>query len=525
MKSLKPVNLFGAGILLSLLTLGIASCKTLENEPAFVVSTAQGKVEGEQLGTLHVFRGIPFAAAPVGDLRWKPPVAQASWSGIRQAKSFAPACYQSPNELMNVPDQPVSEDCLYLNVWAPASQPAEGLPVLVWIHGGGFSFGSTAMPLFDGAALAAKGVIFVSAAYRLGPLGFLAHPQLSKESEHGVSGNYGLLDQIAALEWVQQNIRAFGGDPARVTIMGESAGGMSVSALVQSPLAKGLFHGAIAQSGAFVTDVGMVRKLADAEQSGAQFAGDLGAASIAELRALPAETLWDRSGIGMPFNRRESWPVADDYVLPGNAAQRYKNREINITPVLIGNNDREGDLFPHVTTLDQYQRSTAQNFGPLAPTVLQAYPATDDASAAYAAASLLGDSLFGVQTWTWARLQETYSDAPVYYYHFAHYPPRYDGDVPGPVHGAELPYVFGTPGARPYQWTHDDKAMSELLMTYWTNFVKRGNPNGDGLPQWPEFSSDKPSVMYFRQWQADVGPVPHIEQIRVLDPLAHTAME
>lgn len=508
---------------LAFASVSLVQTKAAEREEMLFVDVQQGRLLGDMQRGLRVFRGIPFAAPPVGALRWRPPVGPKAWTGVREAKAFAPACVQMPNPVMNVPAQEVSEDCLYLNVWTPADDAGDRLPVLVWIHGGGFAFGSTAMPLFDGAALAKKGLVFVSITYRVGPLGFLAHPELSEESAHGVSGNYGLLDQVAALAWIGDNITAFGGDSGRVTIMGQSAGGMSVSLLVQSALASGLFSGAIAQSGAsFVIADSNLRGLREAEQSGAQFALGIGASSLAELRALSATEIVEAAQGANTFPFRESWPIQDGYVVPDDPVRTYRQRRQNDVPTLIGNNEREGAFFPHPDTVADFRNFVKREFGDRSDSVLAAYPARNNGEAEKSAAALVGDRTFGIQNWTWARLQSSFGESPVFYYHFDHSPPRRDGIPPGAIHGAELPYVFGTFEIRPIEWTGADRAMSTQLMDYWANFVITGNPNGSGLTHWPPFSNDSPRVMYFSQGQSELGPVPHETRMKSFDQLEIT---
>lgn len=483
-----------------------------KQDPTLVARTQHGRVLGEGEGDLRVYRGIPFAAPPIGELRWRPPASPKSWRGVRETKTFAPACMQTPNPAMNLPTQPVSEDCLYLNVWTPAKSAGEALPVLVWIHGGGFAFGSTAMPLFDGAALAGKGVVFVSAAYRLGPFGYLAHPALTAESPHRSSGNYAALDQIAALRWVRDNIRAFGGDPARVTIMGESAGAVSVSALIQSPLAKGLFAGAIAQSGGnFSPEWGATTTLREAEGEGARLADRLGAPTLRALRALPAETILEATPRGAhAFTLAGSLPIIDGYVVPDKAAALYRTRRFNDVPVLIGYNGAEGALFAPVTGIAEFEAQVRARHGMDAGRVLAAYPAPSDVAA------FMGDFAFGLSQFIWARWQARYGKAPVFSYHFAHDPPPRPGVKAGPVHGAELPYVFDNLKVRPLAWSDDDRRLADEMSRYWTNFAKSGDPNGAGLTRWPSYSRERPATLHFGEGPARVGEVPSVERMCLL---------
>ena len=357
------------------------------------VKTTAGLVEGTVEEGLSVYRGVPFAAPPVGDKRWRAPDLAPSWQGVRKADHFAAPC------IGNGPGS--SEDCLYLNVWSPA-KPGEHLPVMVWIYGGGFVNGSTASPAYSGEVLARKGVVYVSIAYRVGVLGFLAHPGLSAESPRHLSGNYGLLDQIEGLKWVQANIEAFGGDPRKVTIFGESAGGMAVSMLAASPLAKGLFRGAMSESGgsfAAPRNPGLPGEnmitLKEAEQDGLTVAAKAGAKTVAELRALPADKVSAAGGGGPPGLVPQGlgmWPVVDGYVVPDDQYRLYEQGRFNETPVLIGINSDEGVSFSPPSQLKPFVEQAKARYGPYADKLLAAYPATDDASAKQAARDLARDA-------------------------------------------------------------------------------------------------------------------------------------
>ncbi len=479
------------------------------------VKVEGGLVQGVAEGGLAVYKGIPFAAPPTGDLRWKAPQPVAAWSGVRRADKYAPACVQSMGA---PPPGGVSEDCLYLNVWTPATSATEKLPVLVWIYGGGFNGGATSYPVHDGAKLAKRGVVLVSLAYRVGVLGFFAHPELSAESSSRSSGNYGLLDMIAGLRWISRNVAAFGGDPARVTIFGESAGGIAVSMLCASPVAKGLFRGAISQSGGSFGPSSRnpqpgenMRLLSDAEASGVGFAKAAGASSIKELRTLTPEKLLE-TGRGQPGM---AWPIVDGYVIPGDQYRLYESGRFNDTPILVGYNSDEGLSFTRVETADEYVASVRGRYGPFAGRLLAAYPTTAG-GVTRTARDLARDSAFGWHTWSWARLQSARGKGRVYYYYFDQHPPRAPGTAEadhGTPHGADVPYVFenleGTPSA-------DDRHISETMAAYWTNFAKRGDPNGGGLPAWPAFSDQNPVVMYLGP-NARTGPVPSVESLNVLD--------
>jgi para-nitrobenzyl esterase len=473
-----------------------------------------GLVQGIVDNGLSIFKGIPFAAPPTGELRWKAPQPPASWEGVKTTTQFAPAPFQGGN-----PPSGKSEDCLYLNIWSPAKTPQDNLPVLVWIYGGGFSFGSTSEPVYTGENLAKKGVILVSIAYRVGQLGFLAHPELSAENPHHVSGNYGLLDMVAGLQWIQKNIKAFGGNPGKVTIFGESAGGIAVSMLCTSPLAKGLFHGAISQSGGSfgpsrnTTYPGENLKLLPfAEQQGLEYMQKAGATTLADLRKIPADKL--PMGFGMPG----AWPIIDGYVIPDDQHILYQKGQYNHTPVLIGYNSDEGASFSPPKTPQDYITGVNKRYGKFADELIKAYP-VGESNVPKTARDLARDAAFGWHTWSWARLQAQTSKAKVYYYYFDQHPdfpadsPRYGYGSP---HGQDVGFVFGHINPSSPDKTATDAAISETIMTYWTNFAKYGDPNGKGVPAWETFTNAKPRVMYFQQ-KATMGPVPSETALKSLD--------
>ena len=466
-----------------------------------------GWIQGEVLEDMTVYKGIPFAAPPVGDLRWREPQPVIPWQGALVCKDFAPAPMQSGSNVHGN-----SEDCLYLNVWTPAKSPREKLPVMVWIYGGGFAGGSTEDPGTDGAALARKGVIVVSAAYRVGKLGFLALPSLSNESPHGVSGNYGLLDQIAALKWVRKNISRFGGDPRKVTIFGESAGGISVSMLCASPLAKGLFRGAISQSGGSfgpyrrTTYPGEnMKTLAQAEADGLQIAAGLGAGSLAELRILPAELFVER---GLPAGG--GWPVVDGYVIPDDQFRLYEKGKFNKVNVLIGYNSDEGASFSWSRDAASHIASVKERYGPWAGRLLEAYP-VDGEQVGKTARNLMRDAAFGWQTWSWARLQAKRGGSNVFLYYFDQHAEGQDGSP----HGQDVRYVFQT--VNPTRYLPGDAELIAAMGDYWTRFAKTGDPNGEGLPAWPAFDNKNPQAMYLSGPTPHAGPVPEEEALQVLD--------
>jgi para-nitrobenzyl esterase len=482
-------------------------CIAQQSEPVKVEGgLLQGTVEDE----LTVYRGIPFAVPPVGDLRWCAPQPAAKWEGVRQADKFAPGPMQGGN-----PPSGKSEDCLYLNVWTPAKSSSDRIPVLVWIYGGGFGGGSTSEGNYSGENLARKGVVLVSIAYRVGILGFMAHPELSKESPNHASGNYGLLDMIAGLQWVQKNIAAFGGDPTKVTIFGESAGGIAVSMLCASPQAKGLFHGAISQSGGSfgpsrpTTFPGEnMKRLSDAERDGKAYAERAGVASIAELRKIAADKLPPGRG----------WPIIDGWVIPDDQYKLYTAGRYNDTPILVGYNSDEGASFSPPRTPEDYKANVEKRYGTFAESLMKAYPA-GSGTVQKTARDLARDAAFGWHTWSWARLQAKTGKYKAYYYYFDQHP-DFPKDSPragyGSPHGQDVAYVFQHLNASDPQTTKADKDISEAMATYWTNFAKHGNPNGEGVPQWPAFSDANPVVMYFSQ-TPHTGPVPSAEELKNLD--------
>jgi para-nitrobenzyl esterase len=486
------------------------------------VRTSAGLVEGTVENGIAVYKGVPFAAPPVDDLRWRAPRPPKPWTGVKQATAYAPGCMQTPitNPLLGIPPIPLSEDCLYLNVWTPAKSAGERLPVMVWIYGGGFTAGATSYPTYDGASLARRGVVLVSVAYRLGPFGFLAHPELSRESGHG-SGTYGLMDQIAGLQWVKQNIAAFGGDPNRVTIFGESAGGIAVSMLAASPRAKGLFHGVISESGGSFAPPRHdgegsqnVPTLAMAEKTGADFLAKAGAPSIAEGRKLSAEALVKAAGPALGA----FWPVLDGYVITGDQYRLYEQGRYNDVPVLAGSNADEGALFVPRIAADAYQAQIKGGYGAYADKLLAAYPGTTDAEALRSDRDVFRDGAFAWGTWTWARLQSKTGRSKAFVYYFNHRPPY--PDVPatrdwGASHAGELAFVFGN-------WGRDtpspaNRAMSETIQAYWVNFARTGDPNGSGLPAWPAYAGEAGQVMHFDAQAAQAGPTPNLDKLKVWD--------
>jgi len=464
------------------------------------VKIANGLLQGVvETSGIHSFKGIPYAQPPVGDLRWKQPQSPKNWKGVRQADHFGPQAMQLPiySDMM-FRSAGKSEDCLYLNVWTPAKTANEKLPVLVYFYGGGFSAGDGSEYRYDGESLAKKGIVTVTINYRLGIFGFFAHPELTKESPHHSSGNYGLMDQHAALLWVQKNIAAFGGDPTKVTIGGESAGSMSVSAQIASPLSKGLFRGAIAESGAVLGNLAPI-PLADAEQIGVEFAQKTGAASLSDLRKIPADELLKASGfIHFPH-------TIDGYFLPELPENIFAAGKQMHVPLLGGWNSAETDyhyiLGNQAPTFENYKSVVQKLYGDKADDVLKAYPAATDAEVMQAATDLSSDRFIVYSTWRFDYLQSKTSGKAVYRYLFAHPRPQMvngqrDGNSMGASHASEIEYALGNLATnKVYAWTPDDYKVSETMQTYFANFIKTGNPNGNDLPEWSKLQNDDPKTM------------------------------
>lgn len=464
-------------------------------ELAATVDTPAGRLKGSLDGNLRVFRGIPYARPPVGPLRWRPPGPLPRWQGVRRATEFGPACFQPDNTFVSVyvgRPIPMSEDCLTLNIWAPAD--AHGAPVFFWIYGGALWGGASRDPLYDGARLAEHGVVAVSINYRLGVLGWLAHPQLSAESPLGISGNYGLLDQIAALKWVRRNIAAFGGDPANVTIAGESAGGLSVMYLMSSPEARGLFAKAIAES-AYMVSMPSLKQgsygMPSAEESGVRLAAALHAPGIAELRKMDPLKLTNAAAAAA-FG---PWGNVDGRVLPEQMTVAFDKGDEAHVPILAGFNSGEIRslmvLAPPVpASAAAYQQVIHDRYGPLADEFLRLYPASNMQESILAATR---DGLYG---WTAVRLvrKQTGLGLPSYLYLFDHGYPAADQSHLHGFHASELPYVFGTLDGTPPLWpkvpaSAREDALSEAMIGYWTTFARSGRPTASNAPDWPAYGS------------------------------------
>jgi para-nitrobenzyl esterase len=473
------------------------------------VKIASGLITGTTSadGRIRIFKGIPYAAPPVGALRWREPRAVVPWSGARDATDIAPHCVQGPVFGDITFSRPASEDCLNLNVWTPATRESDRLPVMVWIHGGGFQAGAGPEARHNGEALARKGVIVVTMNYRLGVFGFFSHPELTRESGRTASGNYGLLDQIAALRWVRANIVAFGGDARNVTIFGESAGSLSVSALMASPLAAGFFHKAIGESGAFFSGALGLRPLSVSEEQGTKFGASIGATSLEALRAKSADELLAAAMKTQPWFT----PNVDGYVLREDAHATYAAGRQARVPLLAGWNADEVRssvvLAKDKPTAQSFTEQTRKRFGDGADAILAAYAAGTDAEALESAAALASDMFIGHATWKWIEMHLKTGGSPVYRYSFdrkipvaadtkVNGVPATSRDI-GARHAGEIQYVFGTldsvPGVR---WETSDRKLSDAMVTYWTNFATSGDPNGEGLPKWPRYDAAGRRVLH-----------------------------
>ena len=486
---------------------------------ATIVETASGALRGFVLAgdeSVRVYRGIPFAQPPTGELRWRPPVTDVAWDGIRDASAFGPPCWQTggnPETLYYKPVLNVSEDCLYLNLWTAAESSTERRPVMVWFHGGGNVNGTGSTPNFDGTAHALMGAVVITINYRLGPFGFLAHPGLTAESGHHASGNYGLLDQIAALQWVQKNISAFGGDPDRVMIFGQSAGSWDVGALMVSPLAKGLFHRAVGQSGQFLSGVRSLDEAPPntdpAHVTGIKAAATLGVegddrTAIKKLRAMDASIVFDAMRQIV-----SGYPIIDGWVIPDSPRALYARGEFHQVPVIIGTMAHETNLLA-VSEQDTSSVETAvkERFGTSANRILEAYAESIDQSPVEALAEILTDSRQTLMAREWASMVAN-SGGDVYLYYFSHRPPVYRiyesenlaMETPkglrsmGAYHSGDLVYVFGNVRRTNIDWAPHDHVVSDVVSRYWASFAADGDPNGEGLQPWPRFTMDSQTTM------------------------------
>jgi para-nitrobenzyl esterase len=487
------------GVIVGMATLSV--CSLTVGARLDAVKTESGLVSGAPAaGGVTAYLGIPYGAPPVGDLRWRPPQPAPHWDGIRKTDRFGTSCMQNQagsrlpwtEEFMT--QGAIGEDCLFLNVWTAANTANSRLPVMFWIYGGAFNEGSSSVAVYDGTELAKKGVILVSVNYRVGPLGFLAHPELTKESDHHSSGNYGLLDQIAALQWVHTNISAFGGDPNQVTIFGQSAGAISVVDLMRSPLAKGLFARAIAQSGPGLlarNALGGGATLSDRESAGVKYAESKGAHSLAELRALPPAVFFaqtgGRGGAGTP-----NGPFNDGWVLTGTDTSEQVPLMLGFVADDIGVSGGGAGAAPK-PSVATYQSDAQRIYGEQADGFLKLYPVGADTEVV-AVQKQAGRDRARVSIDLWAGTQEKASKR-VYTYFFDRVIPWPAHPEFGAFHTSEVPYVFETIGRLDRPWEPIDRKVSDTVSSYWTNFAKKGDPNGPGLPQWPAYSSSSHSTM------------------------------
>jgi para-nitrobenzyl esterase len=512
---------------LFLTALALAAVATAADRVKIDAGTLEGTVNSDS--SIRIFRGVPFAAPPVGNLRWQPPQPVRPWTGVRKADQFGPHCVQGQvfSDIV-FRDKEMSEDCLNLTVWAPSKPTAARLPVYVWFYGGGFAAGCEDEPRYDGESFAKKGIVVVNVNYRLGIFGFFSHPELTAESAHKASGNYGLLDQMAALQWVHRNIAAFGGDPNKVTIGGESAGSLSVSAQMASPLSRDLFQQAVGESGAFFGMVGgrKMASLAESEKQGAAFATAIGAASLADLRAKSAADLLkdaSKNGDGMAF-----WPNVDGYFLPTDVQSIFAQGKQSRIPLLAGWNADEVRMMvmmpkekPNAKTFPERLR---QQFKDNADAALKVYPASNDDEALRSAGDLASDSFIVFGTWKWLEMQ-TKTGKPVYRFEFDRTVPIPDAmksTAPGlkslgSAHAAELEYVFNMLPSKKADWQPEDQTVAETMNAYWANFIKTGDPNGAGLNKWPNFTKTH-EVMHL-DTESKAAPEVHRDRYEFLDSL------
>ena len=463
-----------------------------------IVETSNGKIQGTagMDKTVRVFKGIPFAAAPIGDLRWKAPQPVQNWKGIKQCKTFSASPMQNKpqpffcwSEEFIAQPEPINEDCLYLNVWTTSKTKSKKQPVFVWIYGGGLNSGSANCAIYDGEEMAKKGVIFVSLNYRVGVFGFMAHPELSKESGHNASGNYGFLDQIAALKWVQKNIAAFGGDPNNVTIAGQSAGAFSVTAMIASPLAKGLFHKAIAQSGGLLNNM-LSQNLEKSEEQGVVFMKKANTNSLVELRKKSAEELQllsNNSEVGRFGTTMEG------YVLPVNLLEHFKKGLHNQTPILTGWVTGDGSFMGDSDmTVDDYKKEAQAKYGDKVDEYLNIFPAAtaEDVKTVKQKLTLIGFA--GMP----AHLLASFNSKESYIYQFGHVAP----DKPnfpnyGAFHTSEVPYMLHNLHTWNRPWQPLDKELETIFSSYWVNYAKTGNPNGNNLPEWKSYNKQSGTIL------------------------------
>ena len=500
--------MFTSSLFAALTVMALAVPLSAITQPVTTKSGLLSGVSGRD-ASIMVFKGVPYAAPPVGDLRWRVPKPPAAWRGVRNADKFSAACMQTiaherkPWTYEFMAHDAISEDCLYLNIWTPAKSAGDALPVFVFIHGGGFNEGSGSIAAYDGEGLAKKGLVMITINYRLGVFGFLAHPELTKESGHHASGNYGLLDCLAALQWIRDNIVAFGGDPARVTVAGQSAGGMAVHALVASPLAKGLFRRAIVESGGSAAG-GFNRELAEAEQSGIRFAEQHGAGNLTALRAMTPEQLaapapapagTPAAGRGEMAGILRFGAIIDGYLLPESIDQIVAQGKQSDMPFITGANADEGGGSPNpAIKLEVFQNQAEQRYAEQAEAFLGLYAATNDEEAGLSNNDASRDQQrMSIYDWTQARAKT--SKSKVYTYFWVHALPGPDAARYGAFHTSEVPYALNTLRMSDRPFTDLDRKIADTVSSYWANFARTGNPNGKGLPEWPAVSERPNTTM------------------------------
>lgn len=490
----------------------IVSCseKALET-----IEVTGGEISGTTSadGAINIYKGIPYAAPPVGDLRWKAPQPAQPWEGVLECTAFGaspmqgdPVPFSMWSKEYLIEDEPISEDALTLNVWTGAKSAEDKLPVVVWIYGGGFSSGGTNVPIYNGESFAREGVVFVSLNYRVGVFGFFAHPELTAESPNNASGNYGIMDQVAGLEWVKENIAAFGGDPENITIAGQSAGAMSVNTLVASPLTKGLFDRAIPQSGAMLTGGQMT--LAQAEAAGQKAMEQMGATSISALRGLSAEELMKMQ---MPRG-----PYIDGYVLPKQIIDIFEAKEQNKVDLLTGWNEDEGFTLGPIVGAEAYQERIKSQYADSAEEYLQYYPGSTDEEAEKSQYEAGRDVTFGVQNYKWATMQAEQGGTNVYVYNFTRDVPG-EGEYAdyGAFHTGEVPYAYDNLEFVNRPWEETDRQLEKAMSTYWLNFIKMGNPNGADLPTWPKYTTADKQIVFLGDEVTSV-PLPKADRLSFL---------
>jgi para-nitrobenzyl esterase len=478
-----------------------------------LVSTQNGDVKGiaNQEGSVLAFKGIPYAAPPLGDLRWREPQPAASWDGVRDASKFCASCMQNRvfSQLPNAPwsaeymvQDSVSEDCLYLNIWTPAKFVNDKLPVLVYIHGGAFTEGSGSIVVYDGEELAKKGIIVVNINYRLGVLGFFTHPELTAESSNRASGNYAILDCVAALKWIKNNITAFGGDTSRVTISGQSAGAAIVHALTASPMAKGLFNGAIAISGSSLGMFNYANVLSEAEKAGFEFALAKESKDLAALRQMNASELIAQFPGATPVR---FGIVVDGYVIPEKLSDIFIKGKQNDVPIITGITADDAGALNRKVTRTAFMENARQALGEKSQDFLSLYPAETDEQASTVSIEAARDRN-RLETYKWAAFRAKTAKSPAYTYYFDWAIPWPEHPEFGAFHSGDLPYYFINLKMFDRPWTAVDSAVAETAASYWVNFVKTGNPNGAGLTEWPAFDPDK-KVTFRLGEKAEVMPV------------------